>query len=47
MYQLFDSGGEQEYLSYEYPKPKQLISFVFLIMGGIFARSAGLAQVVA
>ncbi|CAO3632484.1 unnamed protein product [Mucor fragilis] len=38
------SGGEQEYLSYEYPKPKQLISFVFLIMGGIFARSAGLAQ---
>lgn len=39
------SGGEQEYLAYEYPNPKQLISFVFLIMVGVFARGAGLAQV--
>lgn len=38
------SGGEQEYLAYEYPRPKQLISFVFLIMSGIFSRGAGLAQ---
>lgn len=42
---FFFSGGEQEYLAYQYPNPKQLISFVFLIMCGIFARGAGLAQV--
>ncbi|KAG2204128.1 hypothetical protein INT47_011611 [Mucor saturninus] len=38
------SGGEQEYLAYQFPKPKQIVSFVFLIMVGIFSRGAGLAQ---
>ncbi|KAI8876337.1 amino acid transporter, partial [Backusella circina FSU 941] len=38
------SGGEQEYLAYEYPNPKQLISFVFLILIGVIGRGAGLAQ---
>ncbi|CAO3695368.1 unnamed protein product [Umbelopsis ramanniana] len=38
------SGGEKEYLAYEFPRPKQLISFVFLITAGIFARGSGIAQ---
>ncbi|KAL9555287.1 hypothetical protein MBANPS3_002440 [Mucor bainieri] len=38
------SGGEQEYLSYLYPRPKQLMAFVFLIMGSIFPRTTSLAQ---
>ncbi|KAI9481298.1 MAG: amino acid/polyamine transporter I [Benjaminiella poitrasii] len=38
------SGGEQEYLAYQFPQPKQLISFIFLIMVGVIARGASLAQ---
>jgi hypothetical protein len=41
----FYSGGEQEYLAFQYPNPKQLISFVFLILIGVIGRGAGLAQV--
>ncbi|CAM0142204.1 unnamed protein product [Umbelopsis sp. WA50703] len=38
------SGGEKEYLAYEFPRPKQLISFVFLITTGVFSRGSGIAQ---
>ncbi|GAB5593482.1 hypothetical protein Unana1_08382, partial [Umbelopsis nana] len=38
------SGGEKEYLAYEFPRPKQLISFVFLITAGVFSRGSGIAQ---
>ncbi|KAG2185622.1 hypothetical protein INT44_002415, partial [Umbelopsis vinacea] len=38
------SGGEKEYLAYEFPRPKHLISFVFLITTGVFSRGSGIAQ---
>ncbi|KAG1423049.1 hypothetical protein G6F58_003001 [Rhizopus delemar] len=38
------SGGEQEYLANQYPNPKELISFVFLIVVGILGRGSGLAN---
>jgi hypothetical protein len=40
------SGGEKEYLAYEFPRPKHLISFVFLITTGVFSRGSGIAQVI-
>lgn len=39
------SGGEQEYLAYQYRKPRELISFVFVIIVGMFGKGSGLAQV--
>ncbi|RCI04183.1 hypothetical protein CU098_009180 [Rhizopus stolonifer] len=38
------SGGEQEYLGYQFPNPKQLISFVFMILIGVLQRGSGLAS---
>ncbi|CEJ02903.1 hypothetical protein RMCBS344292_16895 [Rhizopus microsporus] len=38
------SGGEQEYLAYEFPNPKKLVAFVFIILVGVFGRGSGLAQ---
>ncbi|KAG1057140.1 hypothetical protein G6F43_001003 [Rhizopus delemar] len=38
------SGGEQEYLAYQYRKPRELISFVFVIIVGMFGKGSGLAQ---
>ncbi|RCI02606.1 hypothetical protein CU098_011661 [Rhizopus stolonifer] len=38
------SGGEQEYLAYQYPRPRELISFVFLMIVGVFGNGSGLAQ---
>ncbi|ORX90131.1 amino acid transporter [Basidiobolus meristosporus CBS 931.73] len=38
------SGGEKEYLAYQFPNPKHLVSFVFLITIGVFGRGSGIAQ---
>ncbi|KAG1357858.1 hypothetical protein G6F62_001231 [Rhizopus arrhizus] len=38
------SGGEQEYLAYQYRRPRELISFVFVIIVGMFGKGSGLAQ---
>ncbi|CAO3677222.1 unnamed protein product [Rhizopus stolonifer] len=38
------SGAEQEYLAYQYPRPKELISFLFMVIVGIFGCGSGLAQ---
>ncbi|KAJ2957736.1 hypothetical protein NQZ79_g6582 [Umbelopsis isabellina] len=37
-------AGTGEYLAYEFPRPKQLISFVFLVTTGVFSRGSGIAQ---
>ncbi|KAI8328075.1 amino acid/polyamine transporter I [Blakeslea trispora] len=38
------SGGTQEYLSYEFTKPKQLVAFLFMIMVGILSSGSGIAS---
>ncbi|OBZ83892.1 High-affinity methionine permease [Choanephora cucurbitarum] len=38
------SGGTQEYLSYEFPYPKQLIAYLFMIMVGILSSGSGIAS---
>ncbi|KAJ1555524.1 hypothetical protein HK405_001016 [Cladochytrium tenue] len=38
------SGGEKEYLAYAYPKPNNLLSYLFAINGLIVLRGAGIAS---
>ncbi|CAO3623024.1 unnamed protein product [Cunninghamella echinulata] len=44
MWSYLYSAAEKEYLAYTYPNPRQLIAFLFMIMAGVIARGAGIAQ---
>jgi CDP-diglyceride synthetase len=42
---FFFLGAEKTYLGYIYPRPRQIISFLFMILVGVCSRCGSLAQV--